>query len=68
MTIKVWSLETLKIDVTFHAHDDPVCTLTGSDTHLFSGSLKSIKVHTTNTHTHTHTLHNSLLLVFMYVL
>ena len=30
--------------MSFQAHEDPVCTLTGNDTYLFSGSLKSIKV------------------------
>ena len=44
MTIKAWNLDTFKVEVSFHAHEDPVCTLTGSETHLFSGSLKSIKV------------------------
>lgn len=44
MTIKVWKLENLKVDKSFEAHEDPVCTLTGNDTYLFSGSLKSIKV------------------------
>ena len=44
MTVKVWSLESFKIDKSFQAHEDPVCTLTGNDTYLFSGSLKSIKV------------------------
>ena len=46
MTIKVWRLESLKEDMSFQAHEDPVCTLTGNDTYLFSGSLKSIKVGT----------------------
>jgi E3 ubiquitin-protein ligase TRAF7 len=45
LTVKVWNLDTFKIDVSFQAHDDPVCTLSASDTYLFSGSLKSIKVY-----------------------
>ena len=44
MTVKVWKLDTFKVDMSFQAHEDPVCTLTGNDTYLFSGSLKSIKV------------------------
>ena len=45
LTVKVWNLDTFKIDVSFQAHDDPVCTLSASDTYLLSGSLKSIKVY-----------------------
>lgn len=43
-TIKMWSNQTLELLASFKAHDDPVCTLACSESLLFSGSLRSIKV------------------------
>ena len=34
---------------TIKAHDDPVCTLACTETYLFSGSLRDIKVHSSLT-------------------
>ncbi|MGH0117028.1 UNVERIFIED_CONTAM: hypothetical protein FKN15_024973 [Acipenser sinensis] len=43
-TIKVWDIQTLQKVNTIRAHDNPVCTLVSSNSMLFSGSLKAIKV------------------------
>ena len=43
-TIKVWNIKALELRDTIMAHDDPVCTLASSNSLLFSGSLRSIKV------------------------
>ncbi len=42
--IKVWHIPTMKLVHTIKGHDDPVCTLACTNTLLFSGSLKTIKV------------------------
>ena len=43
-TIKVWRMKTLELFNTIKGHDDPVCTLACSESLLFSGSLRTIKV------------------------
>ncbi|RXN02116.1 E3 ubiquitin-protein ligase TRAF7 [Acipenser ruthenus] len=43
-TIIVWDIQTLQKVNTIRAHDNPVCTLVSSNSMLFSGSLKAIKV------------------------
>ena len=43
-TIKMWNSQSLELLASFKGHDDPVCTLACSESFLFSGSLRSIKV------------------------
>ena len=40
-----WDIETFQVVSTIEAHDNPVCTITVGGNRLYSGSLKSIKVH-----------------------
>ena len=45
-TIKVWNIKTMELHNTIKGHSDPVCTLACTETFLFSGSLRTIKVST----------------------
>ncbi|XP_071493260.1 E3 ubiquitin-protein ligase TRAF7-like [Diadema antillarum] len=49
-TIMVWNIETLEVEKTIQAHENPVCTLVAANNMLFSGSLKVIKVWDLHTH------------------
>ena len=50
-TIKMWNSQSLELLASFKGHDDPVCTLACSESFLFSGSLRSIKVQSIELHT-----------------